>query len=200
MDLGGKVGALLEEHPHVSDARLIGSRARGQAHDFSDWDFDVGTDDFAAVRPDLPVLVAPLLPVAQQWDPFADHACYMLLLPGVVKVDLLFLDQARDVAPAYEPSPDTLAAMDTHFWDWIIWIEQKRTRGGAQPARELLHHMYALMLEPMGVPTAPTTVAQAITEYTTARDQLERQFGTTVPRVLEHEVRPVVELRQPARR
>ena len=132
MDLGDRVCALLGDHPHVRDARLVGSRARGDAHDFSDWDVAVGTDDFVAVAHDLPRLIASLLPLAQQWDPFADHACYMLLLPGVVKVDLLFLDQARAIAPAYAPSSETLAAIDTHFWDWIIWIEQKRTRKGAQ--------------------------------------------------------------------
>jgi hypothetical protein len=34
--------------------------------------------------------------------------------------------------------------------------------------------------------------------YTTARKGLEHQFGVGVPRVLEHEVRPVVERRQSA--
>ena len=52
--------------------------------------------------------------------------------------------------------------------------------------------MYALMLEPMGVPASPTTVTQAIIEYTRARDHLERQFDIVVPRALEGEVRPVM--------
>jgi predicted nucleotidyltransferase len=75
--------------------RLIGSRARGQAHDISDWDVAVETDDFASVSRDVPVI----------------HGS----AAGLVKVDLLFLDQSREVSPAYEPSPDTLAAIDTHF-------------------------------------------------------------------------------------
>ena len=45
MDMTVKVCSLLEEHPQVSDTQLIGSRARGDAHDFSDWHFAVTTDD-----------------------------------------------------------------------------------------------------------------------------------------------------------
>lgn len=190
--------ALLEEHPHICDAHLVGSRARGEAHDFSDWDLAVGTDDFPAVARGLPRLIAPLRPFVQEWDRFADHACYMMLLPGVVKVDLLFLDQSREASPAYRPSPETLAAIDDHFWDWVIWIEQKRTRFGRQEAEDLLQQMYALMLEPMGVPGPPTTLTEAIAAYITARDRLERRFGTKVSRGLEREVRPVVERRQPS--
>ena len=68
VDLVARVGALLESHPDVRRVRLAGSRARGEAHELSDWDFDVDTDDFESVARDLPVLVAPLAPVSAQWD------------------------------------------------------------------------------------------------------------------------------------
>jgi len=179
-------------HPHVREVRLAGSRARGDAHDLSDWDFVVDTSDFAAVAADLDDLVSALAPLAAQWDPFAGHACYMLMLRGAVKVDLLFPDQPREWSGAWEPSATTLAAMDTHFWDWILYVEQKRRgRHGDQVAR-LLEDMHRLMLQPMGVKEPPASVPDAIDAFVRARARLERQYRIEVPRTLEREVRPVV--------
>ena len=199
MDIATDVPRLLLQHPHVAAACLIGSRAVGEMHDFSDWDFRVETDDFDAVAKDLPGLVEPLKPVVGQWDPYADHACYMLILPGVVKIDFLFLDEKRAWAPPRQPSPETLEAIDQHFWDWIVWLEQKRTGGKQELLTSSLHDMYTLMLEPMGVATEPTSVADAVAAYTGARDRLEQRYGVTVPRDLDNEVRPVLMSRQPSR-
>jgi hypothetical protein len=142
--------------------RLIGSRAEGSAHELSDWDLSVVTTDFERVAADLPALFAPLAPLAQQWDPYAPHACCMLMFPGPTKVDLLFLDELREWSPAWEVRPDTLEAIDRHFWDWILWLEQKRRGGYAERVREVLRDMHDLMLQPMGVDPAPQSVREAL--------------------------------------
>jgi hypothetical protein len=175
---------------------MVGSQANGRAHNFSDWDFAVETEDFESVARDLPRLVAPLRPLAEQWDPYASYACYMLMLRGPTKVDLLFLDEHRDWLPPWTPSAETLAAIDRHFWDWIMWLEQKRSGGYEEVFTTGLDNMHELMLRPMGVAAGPRSVTAAINAYVVARDRLEREFGVSVSRDLEHEVRPVVLRRQ----
>ena len=192
MDVTGAVSAALLRHPSVATVRLIGSRADGTAHELSDWDFAVETADFREVERDVPSLLAPLGAVAEQWDRFSRHACYMLILRGPLKIDLLFLDVEREWAPAWDVSRATLAAVDTHFWDWILWLEQKRRAGRDDVLRESLGHMHELLLRPMGVGARPSSIADAVGSYEAARDELERRFGTRVPRRLEREVRPVV--------
>lgn len=196
VEIATAVPAALEGHPAVRRLRLVGSRANGRAHAFSDWDFAVETDDFASVSRDLPHLVAPLRPIAEQWDPFASHACYMLMFSGPTKVDLLFLDQHRDWSPPWSPSPGTLEPIDRHFWDWIVWLEQKRSGGNEAVLATGLTNMFELMLRPIGVATKPRSVAEAVRAYLVARDELERRFGIQVPRELEQAVRPVVMRRQ----
>jgi hypothetical protein len=191
-----EVPAALLRHSAIRAVRMVGSRAAGRNHDFSDWDFAVDTDDFASVAPALPGLVASLEPLAAQWDPYASHACYMLMLRGPRKVDLLFLDEAREWSPPWTPSAQTLEAIDRHFWDWIVWLEQKRTGGQAAVLESGLRDMFKLMLAPMGAPVAPGSVSQAIDAYTAARNRLERRYGVRVPRDLEREVRPAVRRRQ----
>ena len=186
----------MAEHPSVDSVRLTGSRGEGRSHEFSDWDFAVATNDFESLARDLPRLFVALAPLAQQWDPYASHACYMLMLPGPTKVDLLFLEVHREWSPAWTPSPDNLAAIDRHFWDWIMWLEQKRTGGHAETLAAGLGNMFDLMLQPMGVATRPGSIADAIGAYIDARHNLERRFGVHVPRELEREVRPVVLRRQ----
>jgi hypothetical protein len=192
MNIEAAVPSALAVHPAVRDVRLIGSRAEARAHDLSDWDFAVDTDDFESVSSDLPKLVAPLRPVAEQWDPYSAHACYMLMLPGPTKVDLLFLDERREWSPAWEPSPATLAAIDQHFWDWILWLEQKRRGGREDVLRAGLDDMYRLLLGPIGVRSRPRSVGAALAGYLDARARLEREYGVSVPRRLEHVVLPAI--------
>jgi hypothetical protein len=192
MDVAAAVPAALKEHPAVTSVRLTGSRGEGRSHDLSDWDFAVATDDFESLAGDLPRLCGPLAPLAQQWDPYASHACYMLMFPGPTKVDLLFLDEQREWSPAWSPSPENLADIDRHFWDWILWLEQKRRGGRAETLAVGLGNMFELMLQPMGVETKPRSVAAAVDAYVRARDELERRFGVDLPRALEREVRPAV--------
>jgi hypothetical protein len=116
----------------------------------------------------------------------------MLMLPGPVKIDLLFLDEPRSWAGPWEPSAETLEAIDRHFWDWILWLEQKRRGGRDTVVEKGLVQMHELLLAPMGVARAPESVPEATSSYLEARDTRERQFGVHVPRDLEREVRPVV--------
>jgi hypothetical protein len=193
VDVAREVPVALEAHPSVREVRLAGSRARGRAHELSDWDFAVYTDDFESVAGDLHNLVAALNPLSGQWDPYSKVECYMLLLPGPTKIDLLFVNQPREWSPAWDPSPETLEAIDRHFWDWILWLEQKRRGGRPEVTAKSLRDMYELMLRPMGVPAEPRSLPAAIDSYLDARGELERAFDMRLPRDLEHEVRPAVQ-------
>jgi hypothetical protein len=190
VDTGEAVLALLGGHPLVGHIVLTGSRADGTAHELSDWDFLVTTHDFANLAANLPRALHALQPLAQQWDRYSDHACYMLMLPGPAKVDLIFPDRKQAWAPPWEPSAETLAAIDAHFWDWIHWLEQKRRAGKTDALAKSLGDMYDLMLAPMGAEAPPASVDEAVETYLVLRDQLEECYGVNVPRKLESAVRP----------
>ena len=192
LDLEVDVPRALLLHRAIRGVRAVGSRAEGRAHELSDWDFAVETDDFVSVERDLPRLVESFEPIAEQWDPYSPHACYMLMLTGPTKVDLLFLDESREPSPPWSPSAETLEAIDRHFWDWILYLEQKRRGGHDELVAAGLSSMHDMLLAPMGV-DAPTSVAEAVTVYLRARDALERTFGVEVPRELEREVEPAIE-------
>jgi predicted nucleotidyltransferase len=55
--LASLVPALLQSSPVVAIVELCGSRASGTEGRYSDWDFRVSTQDFAALAPKLPRLV-----------------------------------------------------------------------------------------------------------------------------------------------
>jgi hypothetical protein len=171
----------------------VGSRAEGLAHDLSDWDFALEIEDFESVVRDLHELVASLRPLAEQWDPYSSYACYMLMAAGPTKIDLLFPSERRSWSPPWKPSPDTLGAIDLHFWDWILWLEQKRRGGNDDALAKSLADMHALMLRPMGVVAGPHSVSEATTAYLGARSELEKAFGVSVPRTLECEVLPALQ-------
>jgi Polymerase beta, Nucleotidyltransferase len=192
-DLAAEVPELLRGHADIRSVALIGSRAEGTAHELSDWDFAVEASDFPAVERDLPQLLSPLDAVAAQWDRYAPHATYMLILPGPTKIDLLFLDEKREWSPPWRVGPTTLQAIDTHFWDWILWLEQKRRAGRDELLAESLGHMHELLLSPMGIAGPPSSVADATTRYLAARTTLECGYGVAVQRDLERVVRPVLE-------
>jgi hypothetical protein len=120
----------------------------------------------------------------------------MLMLRGPTKVDLLFLDEKREWSPPWVVSRETLGAMDRHFWDWILWLEQKRTRGDADVLAHGLEQMHAGLLRPLGVTVQPGSIAEAIDLFVEARGRLESAYGVSVPRALEDEVVPAVRRRQ----
>lgn len=176
----------------MDSVRLVGSRAAGVAHELSDWDFAVETQEFSRFAVDLPHLVAPLEPLAAQWDRYSDHACYMLILRGPTKVDLIFPAEPQRWAGPWEPSAETLAAIDHHFWDWILWLAQKEHAGADDAVTKSLGDMYRLMLEPLGADAPPGSIAGALDVYLERRGELEERFGVHVPRELQDEVQPVL--------
>jgi predicted nucleotidyltransferase len=188
VDLDARVRAALEPHPAVRAVRLVGSRARGETTELSDWDFEVEAADFDALAGDLPDLVRELEPIGQLWDPYSDEDCYMLMLPGAVKVDFIFPDRPRTPGGPWVVSRDTLRAIDTHFWDWILWIRQKIERDPDR-AVPLLEQMHKLMLRPMGVKSIPISIAEAVDSYLQARDEIEQGTGLLLDRHMEDAVR-----------
>ncbi len=54
-------------------------------------DFAVKTTDFAAVAHAI-LLVAPLHPLAAQWEPLGHFPVYQVMLRGPTKVEYLFLN------------------------------------------------------------------------------------------------------------
>jgi hypothetical protein len=122
--------------------------------------------------------VEPLHPLAKQWDRLSPFPTYMLMLRGPVKVDFLFLERPNPPAPPWEVTPETLPAIDAHFWDWMLWLVSKRDRS------DQLQLMYEHLLAPMGVAQPPRTAREALASY------LERRQA---PSALEREVRPTVE-------
>jgi predicted nucleotidyltransferase len=178
------VRAALEPHTAVREVRLIGSQARGDAGPLSDWDFEVVTDDFETLARDIESLTAAMKPLMGQWDRLSPHMCYMLIVPGPVKIDFLFLDQPHKDEPPWEASAETLAGIDAHFWDWTIWLASKDAAGKHELVAGELRRMREHILGPMGVDDTPASVVTAIEAYTAARDRLETEFGTRVGREL----------------
>jgi len=175
-------------HPAVIGVKFAGSRSRGTNDELSDWDFAVDTPDFEAVARDMPSLVAPLEPLSQQWEPLGHFPAYQVLLRGPTKVEYLFLNERQDAAPPVRPSRETIAAINTHFWDWVWWLITKASAGRHDLVTEHLSQLHEHLLRPMGVAAAPDSIDAAIAAFIARRDALERDYGVSVPRALEHEV------------
>jgi hypothetical protein len=56
----------------------------------------------------------------------------------------------------------TLAAIDTHFWDWIWWLATKASIGRDDLVSEHLPQLHGHLLRPMGIDTPPTSIDDAI--------------------------------------
>jgi hypothetical protein len=179
---------LIAGHPAVKSVTFAGSRSRG-THELSDWDFAVETSDFEALARDLPALVAPLEPLSQQWEPMGHFPVYQILLRGPTKIEYLFLDRSQDPLAPLEPSRDTLPAINTHFWDWIWWLSTKASIGRSDIVAEHLAQLYTQLLRPMGISAVPATIESAIEAFVARRNALEQEFGVSVDRALESEVR-----------
>jgi hypothetical protein len=180
---------LLAGHPAVKSVEFAGSRSRGTHEQLSDWDFAVETSDFHALARDLPALVAPLHPLGQQWEPMGHFPVYQVLLRGPVKIEYLFLGQSQDPMPPREPRRDTLPAINTHFWDWIWWLTTKAAIGRRDLVAEHMPQLYAQLLRPMGINAVPASIDSAVEVFVAGRNALEEEFGISVDRALENEVR-----------
>lgn len=186
------VRALVGRHPAVRSVELAGSRAEGRANERSDWDFVVVTDDFSVLAADLPELCAPLGPLAQQWDRLSPYACWMLMLPGPTKVDLIFPEEPYLPEPPWEATRESLVGIDRHFWDWALWLRSKEAAGKEELVTTELEKLYVHLLEPLGATRRPRSVADAVGIYREARADAERRFDCEVPRELETAVADAV--------
>jgi hypothetical protein len=192
VDFGTVVPELLREHPSARAAKLVGSRARGTQSALSDWDFAVETDDLDTLATALPKIFAALEPLAAQWDPLGKHPTYMLMLRGPTKIDLIFSSEPMRRRPPWQVRADTLAPLDAHFWDWILWLAAKRAAGRDELVRDQLAEMHGYLLAPLGVGAAPATIPQAVQEYLAASAEAEHRLGVAVQRALRDEVLPVL--------
>lgn len=159
---------------------------------YSDWDFAVTTTDFSAVAPALPELLAPLEPLAQQWDRLSERFCWMLMLRGPTKVDLIFVEEPHAPEPPWELSAENLDSMDAHFWDWMLWLRGKRAKGETELVADELRKLFVHLLSPLGVSEIPSSISEAVSRYRDAREVTERRLGRHVQRALEHEVAPAL--------
>jgi hypothetical protein len=187
-DLVTRASRLVAAHAAVTGVEFAGSRSRGTHDELSDWDFAVETPDFDAVARDMPSLVAPLEPLGQQWEPLGHFPAYQVLMRGPTKVEYLFLNEAQDAMPPVRPSRDTIAAINTHFWDWIWWLITKASAGRQDLVTEHMPQLYEHLLRPMGIAVPPDGIDAAIAAFIGRRDALEHEYGVSVPRALEHEV------------
>jgi hypothetical protein len=88
--------------------------------------------------------------------------------------------------------PDTLLALDAHFWDWILWLVAKRARGREELVHAELKKMHGFLLGPLGVDAVPTTIEEAVGAYLPASAEAERRLAIKVPRALRDEVLPAL--------
>jgi len=176
----------------VRAVRLVGSRATGQARPDSDWDFSVATRDFDAVAAALPSLLAPLEPLAEQWDRLSDEQCWMLILRGPVKVDLIFPDEPHVHEPPWVPSAESLDAIDAHLWDWLLWLRGKERSGKDELVAAELEKLFVHLLRPLGAERVPSSIADAVELYRPARDAVAGRFGHVSSLALEAEVAPAL--------
>jgi len=192
-DLASLVPALLQSSSAAAIVELCGSRASGTAGRYSDWDFRVATHDFAVFASELPGLVQGLDPLVEQWDRLSDEACFMLIVRGPAKVDLIFPDVPHDHEPPWVVDSSTLSGIDEHFWDWVLWLTSKVDAGKESLVEAELITMHEHLLAPLGIPAPSVSLRDAVKRYIAARDSWARRFGVVVDRRVEQEVLPIVE-------
>jgi hypothetical protein len=190
MRLPDDVLRALGADPGIDRVEPTGSRASGRARPQSDWDFQIATEAFPEVQERMPALVTPLQPVVAQWDRLSRTWCFMLLLAGPVKVDLIF-DQPHVALPPWRVTAATLPGIDDHFWDWMLWLSGKRAAGRRELVAAELGRLHEYLLGPLGVTSPPAILEQAITDYRAARASWQGRLGCRVSRAAERAVMPV---------
>ena len=119
----------------------------------------------------------------EQWDRLSETWCWMLILRGPVKVDLIFPEEPHLDDPPWRPDADNLAALDAHFWDWMLWLRAKEASGKADLVESELQKLFGHLLGPLGAEKAPSSVAEAVESYRSLRAQ---------PTELENEIAPAL--------
>ena len=188
MDLKAEMPKLLLRDPTVTSVQLAGSRERGDENALSDWDFVVETDDAAALREAIAHLVDSLNPLVGQWDRLGPVWCYMLVLKGGVKVDIIVEGTTQVDEPPWKVSAETLPAIDGHFWDWTLWLGSKCLKDDSDMVTKELTKMFDHLLEPLGVSQVPMSIRDAISAYTVARDHHMDELGVKIELNLQSEV------------
>ena len=188
MDLKAEIPKLLMLDPTVTSVQLAGSRERGDENALSDWDFVVETDNARALREDISHLVESLNPLVGQWDRLGPVWCYMLILKGGVKVDIIVEETTQVDEPPWKVSAGNLPAIDDHFWDWTLWLGSKCLRNDSDMVTRELTKMFDHLLEPLGVRQVPESIGEAISAYTAARDHHTDELGVTIELNLQSEV------------
>ena len=188
MDLKAEMPKLLLRDPAVTSVQLAGSRERGDENALSDWDFVVETDDAGHLREDISHLVDSLNPLAGQWDRLGPVWCYMLILKGGVKVDIIVEETTQVDEPPWKVSAANLPAIDGHFWDWTLWLGSKCLKDDSNMVTRELTKMFDHLLEPLGVRQVPESIGEAISAYTAARDHHTDELGVTIELSLQSEV------------
>ncbi|HEX5479286.1 MAG TPA: nucleotidyltransferase domain-containing protein [Dehalococcoidia bacterium] len=186
--LATEIPRLLAADPRVLSVELTGSRARGDPGPLSDWDFALVSNDASGVCRRLPSLLSPLKPIALVPDPLARHVVVAPILPGPVKVDLIF-DEEHAPEPPWVPGGQNLISIDAHFWDWTLWLAGKQLKGNERLVQRELSLMHQHLLAPLGVAAAPDSLGEAVLAYIERRTAWEMREGVVVPRELEDAVR-----------
>jgi hypothetical protein len=114
-----------------------------------------------------------------------------LILAGPQKVDLIFTEP-HAVMPACQVTAANLPGIDDHFWDRMLWLAPKHRAGNAGLVAAELAKLHEHLLAPLGVPTRPTTLGQAIARYRAARRRWEQRPNCHVPRAAERAVSPAL--------
>jgi hypothetical protein len=192
-DLALVVPPLVQGLDGVSAVELSGSRQRGDAGRFSDWDFVVRTSNFPETARVLPAAMRSLEPLAAQWDRLSDQPCFTPILSGPVKVDLIFAGLPHVHEPPWTVDASTLAALDMHFWDWTLWLTAKVDAGKRDFVDAELEKMHAHLLEPLGV-ARPPSLGEAVRGYAETLPRWEQRLDVRVDRVLQDAVVPVIQL------
>jgi hypothetical protein len=186
-DVVAGIREALERSPVVSSVVLGGSRARGTPTELSDWDIDVEGDPDAMMA-EIPALVASFGPLAAFWEPLSEQAGYMVVMDGPIKVDVFPIGAGRPIQPPWLVRPDTLASIDSHFWDWTLWLGGKALRGQPQLVAEELAKMHRFLLAPLGVASAPVSLDEAVAVYRRARASAMIAHGVAVDQELGRQV------------
>lgn len=186
-----QVPAIVEALPSVVEVQLCGSRFRGDAGMFSDWDFVVLTKNFETTAARLPSAMRATGPLAAQWDRLSSTECFMLIVPGPEKVDLIFEGVVHLPEPPWIVTAATLPKVDAHFWDWTLWLCSKLDTGRHDVVRAELNKMHEHLLEPLDV-RRPASLAEAVVAYVEGLPLWESRLGVIVDRDLQNAVAPVV--------
>jgi hypothetical protein len=189
MTLVDSIVAAVAAHPAVVAVDLVGSQLDGTSTPLSDWDFKIEASDKQRVFDELPSVILAFHPLAAFWDPLGEHRNYMAIFPGLLKLDL-HLDMAPLPARPWVIGPETLHAVDAHFWDWTLWLAGKKLKGRDELVTNELVKMHHYLLGPLGAERLPEDLDEAVATYLLARSEAEATHATPVAgNPLETEIR-----------